>query len=100
MSPERVYQVIRRPIISEKSTRVAERHNQIMFEVDRKATKIEIREAIEKIYGVRVLSVQVANRKGKTKRFRNSLGARSDQRKAFVRLQAGDDIDFSVEANL
>ncbi len=100
MNPERMYQIIRYPIISEKSTRVAERHNQMMFEVDRRATKSEIRAAIEKIYGVRVLSVQVVNRKGKMKRFRNALGKRLDQRKAFVRLHADDDIDFSIEANI
>ena len=99
MNEERMYEIIRYPIVSEKSTRLADRNNQLMFEVDRTATKKEIREAIEKIYKVRVVSVQVLNRKGKVKRFRNTLGKQINRRKAYVRLHEGDDIDFSLDAD-
>ncbi len=95
MNEERMYQVIRYPIISEKSNLVAERHKQFMFEVAPDANKSEIREAVKKIFDVRVLSVQVLNRKGKRKRFRNAMGQQSSRRTAFVRIHKDDDIDFS-----
>lgn len=95
MNKERIYQVIRYPIISEKSNLVAERHQQFMFEVAPDATKSEIREAVKNIFNVRVLSVQVSNRKGKRKRFQNTMGQQSSRRTAFVRIHADDDIDYS-----
>ncbi len=95
MNEERMCNVIRYPIISEKSTMVAERSRQIVFEVARNATKPEIKEAVEKLFKVRVLSVQVTNTKGKQKRFGRTVGRQSDRRKAYVRLHADDDIDFS-----
>ena len=95
MNKERLYDVIRSPIISEKSTMVAERHNQLVFDVARNATKPEVRQAIEQLFEVRVLSVQISNSKGKKKRFGRSIGYQSDRRKAFVRLHAEDDIDFT-----
>ncbi len=95
MNKERIYQVIRYPIISEKSNLVAERHQQFMFEVAPDATKSEIREAVKNIFNVRVLSVQVSNRKGKRKRFKNTMGQQSSRRTAFVRIHADDDIDYS-----
>ena len=90
-----MYQVIRSPIVSEKSSMVAERHNQLVFEVARNATKTEVRKAVEKLFNVRVLSVQISNSKGKKKRFGMRFGTQSDRRKAFVRLHAEDDIDFT-----
>ena len=94
MNSGRMYQVIRKPIVSEKSTRVGELHNQIMFDVARDATKAEVREAVEKIFEVKVISVQIANLRGKTKRFGRTVGKRNDHRRAFVRLKKGDDINF------
>jgi len=91
-----MYQIIRYPVVSEKSTRVAERHNQCVFEVDKTSTKSEVKEAIQGIYKVRVLSVQMLNRKGKAKRFRSQKGKLMDRKFAFIRLHADDDIDLSV----
>ena len=97
MNQERMYEVIRSPIVSEKSSMVAERHNQIVFDIARDATKIEVRKAVEKLFKVRVVSVQISNSKGKKKRFgrMRTFGYQSDRRKAFVRLHAEDDIDFT-----
>ncbi len=95
MNIERMYEVIRHPIVSEKNSMLAERSNQIVFEVASNATKSEVKKAVETIFKVRVLSVTVSNSKGKVKRFRQSLGKQSGRRKAFVRLHAEDDIDFT-----
>jgi large subunit ribosomal protein L23 len=95
MNKERLYEVIRHPVVSEKSTTVGEFYNQIVLEVDRSATKPEIKEVVEKLFKVRVLSVQVLNRKGKQKRFGQTMGRKSDRRRAYVRLHADDDIDFT-----
>lgn len=92
---ERLYDIIRSPIISEKSSMLADRHNQLVFEVARNATKTEVRQAVEELFKVRVQGVQISNSKGKTKRFGRSFGKQSDRRKAFVRLHADDDIDFT-----
>lgn len=79
---------------------VADRAKQIVFEVAKDATKSEIKESVEKLFKVRVLSVQVLNVRGKEKRFGRTIGRQSDRRKAYVRLHQDDDIDFSqaVEA--
>lgn len=95
MNEERMCEVLRYPVVSEKSTLVAERSKQIVFEIARDATKKEVKEAVEKLFSVRVLSVQVLNTRGKQKRFGRTLGRQSDRRKAYVRLHADDDIDFS-----
>ena len=95
MNQERMYQIIRHPIISEKSTMIGERSQQFVFEVARDATKKEIRETVEKLFEVRVISVQVTNVRGKQKRFGRITGRQSDRRKAYVRLHAEDDIDFT-----
>ncbi|MDE0308952.1 MAG: 50S ribosomal protein L23 [Acidiferrobacterales bacterium] len=92
---ERLYEIIRSPIVSEKSSMVADRYNQLMFEVARDATKTEVRRAVEKLFNVRVQGVQISNSKGKKKRFGRSFGKQSDRRKAFVRLHPDDDIDFT-----
>lgn len=91
---ERLYQVILSPIISEKSTMLGEKHNQVVFHVVDGATKKEVKLAVEKLFKVEVDSVQVLNQRGKVKRGRNP-GQRKMKRKAFVRLKSGHDIDFA-----
>ena len=83
-------QLIRRPLISEKSTRIKETTNTICFEVDRRANKIQVRKAVEKLFGVKVAQVRLANRQGKWKRMGKFLGQRKAWKKAYVRLAAGE----------
>lgn len=94
MNQERVFKVLLGPHISEKATTVAERNNQVVFKVAPDATKPEIKAAVEQLFDVKVEGVQVSNLKGKRKRTRFGMGKRSDLRKAYVRLQEGQDIDF------
>lgn len=91
---ERLHQIILAPVVSEKSTRVAEKGNQAVFKVLRTARKPEIKAAVEKLFGVTVEAVQTSNVKGKTKRFGRFEGARSDWKKAYVTLAEGQEIDF------
>ena len=86
--------VIRRPLITEKATRLKETTNTICFEVDRSANKIEIRRAVEKLFGVKVIDVRVANRQGKWKRMGRFVGQRKDWKKAYVRLAPDQKIEF------
>ncbi len=83
------------PIVSEKSTNAAENSNQFVFKVQKVATKMEIKKAVELMFDVEVDAVQVLNVKGKVKRFGRTLGKRSDWKKAYVKLKAGHDIDFA-----
>jgi len=92
---ERLLQVLVAPQISEKATMIAEKGNQVVFVVTPDATKPEIKAAVEMLFNVKVKSVQVANAKGKQKRFGRSMGRRSDVRKAFVCLAAGQEINFA-----
>lgn len=94
MKQERVFKVLLGPHISEKATLVAEENNQVVFKVSADATKPEIKAAVEQLFDVKVEGVQVTNIKGKRKRTRFGMGKRSDLRKAYVRLQEGQDIDF------
>ncbi len=94
MIKERLYQIILRPVVSEKSTLAADKHNQIVFQVLPDATKKEIREAVETLFEVKVSAVQVSNVKGKVKMMGRRKGKRSDWKKAYVSLQDGHDIDF------
>ena len=87
-------QLIRRPLITEKSTRIKDATNTICFEVNRDANKIEIRKAVEKLFGVKVTAVRVANRQGKWKRMGKFLGQRKAWKKAYVSLAAGEMIEF------
>ena len=82
--------VIRRPLITEKATRMKEATNTVCFEVDRSANKIEIARAVEKLFGVKVADVRVANRAGKWKRMGRFIGQRKAWKKAYVRLAAGE----------
>ena len=94
MNVERLHQVLRRPIISEKSTNAAESSRQVVFEVLTDATKNEIKTAVEGLFDVSVEGVQVINVRGKVKRFGKTPGKRTNWKKAYVRLAEGDDINF------
>ncbi len=94
MSRERLMTVLLGPHVSEKSTTVADDHNQIVFRVRRDASKTEVRRAVEMMFEVEVEGVQILNQGGKQKRFGRTMGKRSDWKKAYVRLKAGQDIDF------
>ena len=91
---ERLLTVLLGPHLSEKSTIVAEKHNQVVFKVRRDATKAEIRKAVEILFEVSVDEVQVVNNKGKIKRHGGTMGHRPSWKKAYVKLAAGHDIDF------
>jgi len=82
--------VIRRPLITEKSTRLKEASNTICFEVARDANKIDVARAVTALFGVKVADVRVANRKGKWKRMGRFLGRRKDWKKAYVKLAPGE----------
>jgi large subunit ribosomal protein L23 len=88
------HQIIKKPLITEKSTRQKEEGNQIAFIVDPKAGKIQIRQAVEKLFKVKVLSVRTMNVTGKKKRMGKFLGRKSDWKKAIVKLREGDRIEF------
>ncbi|MES0875289.1 50S ribosomal protein L23 [Sinimarinibacterium thermocellulolyticum] len=91
---DRLHQVILGPVISEKSTRVAEKTNTAVFRVVRNAYKPEIRQAVEKLFNVKVEDVRTLVVKGKRKRFGRFEGRRSDWKKAYVTLAEGQEIDF------
>ena len=93
MNQERLHQVIRRPVISEKSTIAADSMHQVIFEVLDDATKSEIKQAVEALFDVTVQRVRVVNVRGKIKRFGRTPGKRKNWKKAYVRLAEGDDID-------
>ncbi len=89
------YDIIRQPIVTEKSTMASE-SGAIVFEVDIKATKSQVREAIENLFNVKVKSVNTLISKGKTKRFKGTLGRRKDTKKAYVMLEDGNTIDVTT----
>jgi large subunit ribosomal protein L23 len=91
---DRLHQVIVAPLISEKSSRLAEKRNQAVFKVLPDAKKPEIKVAIEKLFNVTVEAVQTLNVKGKTRRTGKVAGRRSDWKKAYVTLAEGQEIDF------
>jgi large subunit ribosomal protein L23 len=95
LSREAMYQIIRSPVITEKSTQVSA-HNQVVFRVAVEATKPQIKEAVEGLFGVTVVGVNTLIQKGKVKRFRGRPGRRSDMKKAFVRLAEGQQIDLTT----
>jgi large subunit ribosomal protein L23 len=88
------YSVLRRPLITEKSNLMKEEFNQIAFEVDRRANKIEIKEAVKKLFNVNVIKVRTFTMLGKRKRVGRTEGRTSSWKKAIVTLKAGDRIDF------
>ena len=95
MNKDRMPNILLAPVVTEKSTMVGESSNQYVFKVLAGANKGEIKNAVEKLFNVKVDSVQVLNMKGKVKRFGQRLGRRNDSKKAYVRLQAGNEIDFT-----
>lgn len=89
------YDIIRSPVVTEKST-LASEHGQIVFDVAVDATKSDIKAAVEGLFSVKVKAVNTLVRKGKVKRFRNVLGVRNDTKKAIVTLVDGQSIDIST----
>lgn len=94
----RLATILLAPIISEKATNVAEKHNQVVFKVLRDATKPEIKAAVELLFGKEVESVSTVVQKGKTKRFGRTVGRRDHVKKAYVSLKEGQELNFSGEA--
>lgn len=88
----RAHEVLRRPVITEKAT-MANEHGQIVFQVAKDASKPEIHQAVERVFGVKVKAVNTMVTKGKTKRFRGRKGFRSDVKKAIVTLVEGQNLD-------
>ena len=95
MNRERMYDLILGPVITEKSTRGSE-HNQVTFKVRSEATKPQVKEAVEGLFGVKVKAVNTLNQKGKVKRFRGRIGKRNDVKKAIVTLEEGHSIDITT----
>lgn len=95
MSSERILSVLRAPHVSEKSTRLSE-HNQYVFEVAPDATKADVKSAVEQMFDVSVVSVNMANIKGKLKMFRFRPGRKANVRKAYVRLAEGQTIEAAA----
>ena len=88
------YDIIIRPVVTEKTSIQKEDFNQVSFEVDRRANRVEIRRAIEQIFNVRVADVKTMQVKGKVKRRGRIVGKRKDWKKAVVKLMPGERIDF------
>lgn len=95
MSTLRHYDVIRNPVVTEKSTMASE-HGQVVFDVAIDATKTEIKAAVEALFSVKVKAINTLVRKGKVKRFRGKIGVRNDVKKAIVTLVDGQSIDIST----
>jgi large subunit ribosomal protein L23 len=94
-SDSRHYDVIIAPVITEKAT-IASEHNKVMFKVRKTATKPQIKEAVEKLFGVKVKSVNTLIRGGKVKAFRGRIGQQSDSKRAIVTLEEGHRIDVTT----
>jgi len=93
--PEQLMNVLLAPVVSEKSTMIGDKANQVVFRVADAATKPEIKAAVELLFKVKVSTVKVANVKGKEKRFGRTFGRRRNWRKAYVCLAPGQEINFS-----
>jgi large subunit ribosomal protein L23 len=93
---QRLMNVVLAPVISEKSTLVADKNRQYVFRVADSATKPEVKAAIELLFKTKVQSVTVTNVKGKAKRFGRTMGRRRNWKKAYVRLAAGQEINFAA----
>ena len=94
-SDPRHYDVILSPVITEKATMASE-HNKVMFKVAKHATKPQIKEAVEKLYDVKVKRVNTLTRPGKWKVFRNKMGQQSEEKRAVVTLEEGHKIDVTT----
>jgi len=93
---ERLMNVVLAPVVSEKSTRLADKNRQYVFRVADDATKPEVKAAVELLFKTKVQDVTVSNVKGKEKRFGRFLGRRRSWKKAYVRLAAGQEINFAA----
>lgn len=89
-----LYNVLKRPLLTEKGTDLKEALNKYLFEIDKRANKIQVKNAVEKIFKVKVDAVHTICVKGKLKRVGRNLGKRSDWKKAVVTLKAGEKIEF------
>jgi large subunit ribosomal protein L23 len=98
MNQERLMQVILAPVVSEKSTMVSEKNQQVVFRVAGDATKPEIKAAVELLFNVKVEGVSTVNVKGKVKRFGRTFGRRKDWKKAYVSLVQGQELDLTSAA--
>jgi large subunit ribosomal protein L23 len=94
---ERLMTVLLAPIVSEKATLVADKHDQVVFRVAQDATKPEVKAAVELMFKVQVDSVQISNVRGKEKRFGRFIGRRRHWKKAYVCLKPGQEINFAQE---
>lgn len=94
MNDENLFHVILAPHMSEKSSRLADKHRQVVLQVRGDASKPMIKRAVERLFDVQVESITVVNVKGKVKRTARTEGRRRDWKKAYVRLKPGKDIDF------
>ncbi len=88
------HEILRKPVITEKSTIQKEANNQFTFEVDRRANKVEIRRAVEQVFNARVVNVRTIRMDGKIKRFGRTLGKRRNWKKAIVTLAQGEHVEF------
>jgi large subunit ribosomal protein L23 len=95
---ERLMQVLLAPQVSEKGTTVADKYNQVVFRVKTDASKTEIKQAVETLFKVKVTQVRTLNVRGKNKRFGQMMGRRSDWKKAYITLAAGQEINFAAGA--
>jgi large subunit ribosomal protein L23 len=95
---ERLATILLAPIVSEKGTYIADKHEQVIFRVAQDATKPEVKAAVETMFKVEVESVQIANVGGKTKRFGRFTGRRRNWKKAYVCLKPGQEINFAAES--
>lgn len=89
-----VYDIIKKPIITEKAVDAKENLNQVTFAVDKRATKLQIKEAVQALFEVKVKDVRTMNNKGKEKRFGRMVGKRNDWKKAIVVLADGQTLEF------
>jgi large subunit ribosomal protein L23 len=89
-----IFHVIKKPLITEKGTLQKESHNQICLRVDRRANKVEIRQAVEKLFKTQVLEVKTMNIPGKKRRVGKNIGRKPDWKKAIVKLAQGKTIEF------
>ena len=96
-SADRLALVLLAPVVSEKGTYIADKHEQVIFKVLQDATKPEIKAAVEAMFKVEVESVQITNVGGKVKRFGRFTGRRRSWKKAYVCLKAGQEINFAAE---
>lgn len=92
-----MFNIIKKPCLTEKGLGLQEMHNQVVVKVDPRANKIEIKDAVEKLFNVKVVKVRTANMHGKQKRVGRHIGFQSDWKKAIVTLEEGSKIDFLEE---